>query len=135
MPDEADPAALLRWIPQHLDPNARREVERYAEERCKRVLEEADRLAAARDEGTGSDPITPADITRAARYLDSMPGIIRPSIREYFFQGTSYVAAVVAGYFVNHMDVPWGSIGFAVVLSLGVVSFALGLRDRKRGRR
>ena len=128
-------AAPRRPTPQNLPADARQELDRVIEGLCQRVVDEADRLAAGRDEGTGREPITPADVRRAARYLEGMPGLVRLSAGERAYQGSSYLAAIVVGYFVNNIDKAWGAIGFAVVTGIGIVTYALGLQERRRGRR
>lgn len=135
MSDEDADAASRRPNPQNLPADARQELDRVIEDLCQSVVDEADRLATDRDEGTGREPITPADIRRAARYLEGMPGPVRLSARERSYQGVSYLSAIIAGYFVNNIDKAWGAIGFAVVTGIGIVTYTLGLEERRRGRR
>jgi hypothetical protein len=132
---EDEDAAPRRPTPQNLPADTRREFDRVIKDLCQRVVDEADRLAAARDEGAGLEPITPADIRRAARYLEGMPGPVRLSLNERAFQGASYLAAIVAGYFVNNIDKAWGAVGFAIVTGIGIVTYVFGLQERRSGRR
>lgn len=64
------------------------------------LLEEADRLAAQRDDGSGQEPITPGDLRRAADRLRESAEH-RPSRLQITCLAGSYLAAIVAGFFVS----------------------------------
>ncbi len=120
--------------PAALQLEAEHELDQLGEVWRQRVLEEADRLMAARDDGTGREPITPGDIRRAAHYVDGMPAPARISRLEIVYQVVSYLAAIIAGYFSNNLDKTWGSIGFVVIVIMGATAILLTLQERRKGR-
>jgi hypothetical protein len=45
----------------------------------------------------------------------------------------SYIAAILAGFFVNNITVPWGSIGLVIISLLGIFAF-FGARELEERR-
>ncbi len=99
------------------------------------VLAEAARLAAGRDGGTQREPITPHDIGRAVHNVDGLPAVHEQSRLAIALRVVSYIAAILAGYFVNNIDVAWGSIGFAATSTLGTLAGWYGDQAERRGSR
>lgn len=112
-----------------LEPSAAAELAEQTVGWRERVLAEAARLAAGRDGGNQREPITPHDIKRAVHNVDGLPAVHRQSGLVVALQVTlrvvSYVAAALAGYFVNNIDEPRGSIGFAITAILGALAIIL----------
>ena len=117
-----------------LQPEAQQLLDQLEETWRQRVLDEADRIRAARDDGTGYEPVTRADIRRADEYVAGMPAPPRTSRIEIVCQVASYLAAIIAGYFLNNIDEPWGSIGFAITVSIGAAAILIGFLERRKGR-
>ncbi|MGH3821993.1 MAG: hypothetical protein ACRDRA_04015 [Pseudonocardiaceae bacterium] len=134
MSDEHEDSNSRRMPAQDLPADAGQELDRVMQLLSQRVVDEAGRLAAERAEGSGPEPITPADIRRGARYVQGGPGVSRLSMRERAYQGASYLGAIVAGYFANNIDKAWGAIGFTVVASIGILAYALGIEERRSRR-
>ena len=87
----------------------------------------ADRLPTAADVDLHLTTLWPPVRLRGwleLRVLDAVPAAWWPAL-----------AAIVAGYFVNSIDKPWGAIGFVVVSGIGILTYTLGFEERRRGRR
>jgi hypothetical protein len=104
-----------------LDPLARKELDQRVSEWRAKVLAEAARQAAGRQAGYQRDPITPHDIARAVDNVNSLSVASELSWSAVVFAGASYFLALVAGYFVNNIGKPWGSIGFAATAVAGTL--------------
>jgi hypothetical protein len=139
MPHEGDPAQQPA-AQQNLPAETRQQLNQVVADLRRKIVDEADRLATDRDQRTGGTEggalITPADIHLAAHflYLAGLPEPARLSVQQRIYQGVSYLAAIIAGYFLSNIDKAWGSITFVIVASAGMATFLLGGQERRRSR-
>ncbi|HEY6424109.1 MAG TPA: hypothetical protein VIY28_12855 [Pseudonocardiaceae bacterium] len=100
-----------------------------------KVVAEAARLATGREAGTQREPVTPNDIVRAVHNVDGLPAVHQQPRGAAASRAASYVAAVLAGYFGNNIDKPWGSIGFSITVISGALTGWYGEQAGRKGKR
>jgi hypothetical protein len=131
----SEDVAMEKGQQDGLDPSAAAELVEQSIVWRTKVIAEAARLAAGRDAGTQREPITPHDIARAVHNVDGLPAVHEQSRLAVALRVASYLIAILAGYFVNNIEKPWGSIGFSISSVVGALTGWYGEQAGRKGRR
>jgi hypothetical protein len=140
MPDENEAAPKAPELEkpsgaEFMSAEVKRNLDLALDDHRQRILEEADRLRDVRSGGDPREPYTPSDIDKAAFYVQGMPPPRRQSSLHLACEVVSYVAAILAGFFVNNIDEPGGAIGFAIIVPVGAIAYIASRTGRRRSRR
>ncbi|NYF56563.1 hypothetical protein [Micromonospora purpureochromogenes] len=109
-----------------LHPSARSSLQEALARYGALVLQEAERLEAASHVGPGPAMITPSMITDSEMWVRRGYSKPKKSGPQQAAIAASYFMAILCGYFVNNIDKAWGSIGFAVCATAGVIAHIRG---------
>jgi hypothetical protein len=109
-----------------LPPQAKAALKKYIETYGKDALQEAGRLEAQQHSGPGAPMITDSHIADADVLLRRGLAQRKKSKKGIALTAASYLATAGAGVFGSYLSKPFGSIGFAICVTVGVVALVLG---------
>lgn len=84
------------------------------------LFREAERLESMNRSHSGPAQITVVDVDDANTLLRRGRVVPKRDYAAVILNGASALAALLAGYFVNHTDKPWGVIGLVVCATITV---------------